>query len=133
MILPKVEKRRKKEWMTTEILKLMEDRKAAKSKDETSYKKLSKKIKAECTKAKEDWLDQQCLLVEKLNAENKSKSLHKEVKNLTGSNTSSRGGNIKDKNKNLLFEKQNLLERRKEYVGELFEDSRCKAPPAIEE
>ena len=74
-ILPKVEKRRKKEWMTAEILKLMEDRKAAKTKDKTLYKKLSRKIKAECTKANEDWLDQQCLLVEKLNAENKSKSL----------------------------------------------------------
>ena len=70
-ILPKVEKRKKKEWMTEEILKLMEDRKAAKTKDEMAYKKLNKKIKAECTKAKEDWLDQQCLLIEQLNKENR--------------------------------------------------------------
>ena len=132
-ILPKIEKRKKKEWMTAEILKLMEDRKAAKTKDEAAYKRLSKKIKAECTKAKEDWLDQQCSLVEQLNAENKSKSLHREVKSLTGSSTSSRGGNIKDKNKNLLFEKQDILGRWKEYVGELFEDNRCQDPPVTPE
>ena len=119
--------------MTAEILKLMEDRKAAKTKDEAAYKRLSKKIKAECTKAKEDWLDQQCSLVEQLNAENKSKSLHREVKSLTGSSTSSRGGNIKDKNKNLLFEKQDILGRWKEYVGELFEDNRCQDPPVTPE
>ena len=119
--------------MTAEILKLMEERKAAKTKDEAAYKRLSKKIKAECTKAKEDWLDQQCSLVEQLNAENKSKSLHREVKSLTGSSTSSRGGNIKDKNKNLLFEKQDILGRWKEYVGELFEDNRCQDPPVTPE
>ena len=78
--LPKVEKRKKKEWMTEEILKLMEDGKAAKTKDEMSYKNLSKKIKAECNKAKEGWLDQQCLLIEQLNKESKSKSLHREMK-----------------------------------------------------
>ena len=130
-LLPKVVKKKKKEWMTEEILQLMDDRKAAKTKDLLSYKKLSKKIKAECTKAKEDWLDQQCSLIEQLNKDNKSKNLHREVKNLTGSCISSRGGNIKDRNKNLLFEKQDILDRWKEYVGELFEDNRCQDPPEI--
>ena len=30
--------------------------------------------------SKRDWLDQQCLFIEQLNKENKSKSLHREVK-----------------------------------------------------
>ena len=125
-ILLKVEKRKKKEWMTEDILKHMEDRKAANTKDEN----LSKKIKAECTKAKEGWLDQQCLLIEQLNKE-KSKSLHKEVKNLSGSCTGSQGGNIKDRNKNILFEKQDILDRWKDYVGEFFEDNRYQDLPVI--
>ena len=53
------------------------------------------------------------------------------MKNITGGNASSRGGNIKDRNSNLLFEKQNILTRLKEYVGELFEDNRCQEPPTI--
>ena len=95
--------------MTEEILNLMEERKAVKNKDETRYKFLSKKIKSECSKAKEEWLDQQCSRIEQMNLENKSKNLHREVKNITGGNASSRGGNIKDRNSNLLFEKQDIL------------------------
>ena len=41
-------------------------------------------------------------------------------------------GNIKDKDSNLLFEKEDILKRWNEYVGELFEDSRCTNPPDVE-
>ena len=56
------------------------------------------------------------------------KNLHSVVKNLLGGNSCSCGGNIKDRNSNLLFEKQDILVRWKEYVAELFEDNQSPEP-----
>ena len=53
------------------------------------------------------------------------------MENLTEICTSSRSGNIEDRNKNIFFEKLHILNRRKDYVGELFEDNRCQDPPVI--
>ena len=57
--------------------------------------------------------------------------MHREVKNIAGTNGSKMMGNIRDRNGNLLFEKQEILNRWKEYIGELFEDNRCESPPTI--
>ena len=83
-ILSKIDKRKKQSWMTDDILNLMDERKDVKMKDPDRYKNLSKRIKSECIKAKVDCIDQQCSIIEKLNSENKSKNLHKEVKVLIG-------------------------------------------------
>ena len=132
-ILPKVERKKKKQWMTEEILGLMEERKLYKNRDDAKYNQLNKQIKAKCIKEKEAWLARQCDEIENLQQSNKMKDMHREVKCITGADTSTMKGNIKSKENKVLFEKEDILNRWKEYVGELFEDNRSKNPPELKE
>ena len=56
------------------------------------------------------------------------KDLHKEVKLICGKNKSSPRGNIKNKDGDVLFEKEDILKRWEEYIGELFHDTRSEIP-----
>ena len=58
-IIPKVEKKTKKKWMTQEILDLMDERRKAKGEPE-KHEKVHEKIKKKCNKAKESWLVNKC-------------------------------------------------------------------------
>ena len=46
--------------MTENILKLMDDRRKFKNKDENKYQEINKRIHKECLLAKEDWMDKNC-------------------------------------------------------------------------
>ncbi|CAF1480925.1 unnamed protein product [Didymodactylos carnosus] len=62
-ILPKVQRDKKKRWMTDDIIKLMEQRRLKKS-HPSEYKLLDKEIKKKCSEAKEKWLNEQCSEIE---------------------------------------------------------------------
>ena len=63
-VLPKKKKKMKNEWMTDEILQLMEKRKYSNNDDE--YKATDKTIKQKCKEAKEKWYNDRCLEIEEL-------------------------------------------------------------------
>ena len=124
-----VERKAKKPWINEEILQLVDDRKAAKGKDEVEYAKLHRKIKKKCKEAKESFLGKKCEDIERLSKANLSKDLHREVRLLVDDKKSSNmRGNIRSKDGTLLFEKDQVLCRWNEYIGELFEDTRPEQP-----
>ena len=112
--------------MTEEILETMKQRKQAKN--TTLYLTLDKKIKKMCKNAKENWCNQKCDEIEEHLKVNGTKQMHQSIKELVGKKKSnSSGGCIKDKEGNMLFEKDKILERWSEYIENLF--SYYRPPP----
>ena len=63
-ILPKIVKKNKKPWISTDILDMMETRKRAKNTQ--SYDEINRQVKRACKIAKENWLEEQCQEIENL-------------------------------------------------------------------
>ena len=105
----------------------MEARKKAKNTPE--YEALNKEIKKSCKAAKEEWFNKKCDDIEHHLNVNGTKKMHDCIKEIAGvTKSSSSTGCIKDKNGNMLFEGDKVLERWAEYVGELFDDARPDLP-----
>ena len=74
---PTVDRIPKKPWISAEILQLMDDRKAVKGRDDKKYTDLDHQIKRKCQKAKEEYFEDHCAVIEKLHSENKTMNLHR--------------------------------------------------------
>ena len=70
IVLPDVDRTAKQKWMTAPILQKMNQRRLAKG-DDDLYNLLHKEIKQDCIEAKEAWLNEQCQLIEQLDAAQK--------------------------------------------------------------
>ena len=64
--LHKMKRRKKKPWMTENILKLMDDRRKVKNIDEHRYQEIKKIIHKEWLLAKEEWMDENCTKIEQM-------------------------------------------------------------------
>lgn len=117
------ENKKKKTWMTEDILELMNERKKYKNIDVIRYKEMDKKIKKEIIKAKEVWLSTKCKEIETLQKTHNTKEIHKKVKEMTGKRMV-RTGCIMNKQGKMVTD----MEERKivwaEYVKELYDDQR---------
>ena len=116
----KVQRKKHKEWMTDEILKMMEERRDLKNSASSTveeYNQKDKEIKKACLQAKEAWFNEKCDEILRLDKCSNSKELHSKVKQVTGSKKKSAGiqACVKDKNGNILFEKEKIEERWTEY------------------
>ena len=111
--LSKPQKQAKKEWMTEEILELMKQRKEQKIKSEAQYQKLEKEIRNKCREAKERWYNKQCEETEELEKGYKMNKMHAKIKDLTNKkhNVKTGSGCIKDKDGNLLCERDEIARR----------------------
>ena len=69
--------------MTAPILQKMNQRRLAKG-DDDLYNLLHKEIKQDCIEAKEVWLNEQCQLIEQLDAAHKTNLMHCQIKEVTG-------------------------------------------------
>ena len=124
---PKQAKVAKQKWMTTDILEMMEERKSAK--DKPDYVRLNKEIQRKCREAKENWISRKCNDIEESDRNNGTKKLHADIKELCGTQRKSQSnGCIKSKEGKILFERDKVLERWSEYVGDLFADTRPALP-----
>ena len=112
--------------MTTEILNLMKIRQTLARKSD-QYKRLNKTIKKKCGEAKESWLNDKCKEIEELRDKD-SKQMHKKIKKMTSSSTHTTTKCIEDKAGNILMEKDEILNRWEEYIGELYDDERGNKP-----
>ena len=128
-VLPQKVRENKQEWMTKEILELMEERKQYKLVDLEKYKEIDKNIIRACRKAKDEWLNQQCQEIENLERQFKSKEMHKKVRDLASKKKSTKGsGCIKNKDGQVLFDQEEIAARWVEYVTELYDDEREPMP-----
>ena len=115
--------------MTDDILNKMGERKAVKGRNEECYQQLNKEISNDCRLAKENWLNEQCREIEDLERQFRTKEMHQKVKQITNkSKTNTNMGCIKDRNGNILFDKEKIAERWVEYIKELYDDNRDPMP-----
>src|SRR5688572_18935550 len=99
-----------------EILDLMEKRRQVADRRSQEYKYIDRNIKKDCNVAKEGWLNNKC---SELEQSKHSSSVHKRIKELTAKviwTTSS--GCIKAKNGDIIMDREKILERWVEYIGE---------------
>ena len=123
--IPKVERKRHKEWMNNDILKMMEERSKLKENGKTEeYDKKDKEIKKACRDAKEKWFNEICEELLLLEKNNNSKEMHAKVKEAIGAKKKKTRlqACIKDKEGKILFETNLIEDRWKEYISELYDD-----------
>ena len=82
-------------------------------------KETNKKIQKAVKKAKEDWIDVECEVIETCLNENNHKRAYQLVKDLT-SEKQGRSTSIQDKSVKCLTEEQEILSRWTEYCSELY-------------
>ena len=126
-IIPKERRRRKKPWITDEILDLMDDRRRLKSIAEVRYRELDRRIQRLCRVKKEEWLNARCKDVEE-SAKVDSRAMATQIRELSGKKRMARSTVIKDRNGDILTERGEVLERWREYVEELYSDQRGDKP-----
>ena len=74
---------KKKEWMTEEILQLMDTRRKYKNRNPDKYRETHGKIKLKIREAKENWLKDKCYEIERLEAKYDFHNMHKEIRHMT--------------------------------------------------
>ena len=120
-LIPTKRRAAKRPWMTEEILNMMEERRTWKDRDINKYREVNRNIHKECYKAKEKWLDTQCKEIEELGKRDQG-LMYEHIAKITGKKKYLRSGAIKSKEGNILTEKEEVKERWKEYVEDLYKD-----------
>ena len=115
----------KKPWITNEIFSLCDQRRVLKEKKKNcpiakkEYSQKNKQVKKEMTKAKENWINEQCEEIENNLVRNNSRKAYDTVKTLTKTKQS-KVNTIKDKDGETLVDKTKILKRWTEYCSELY-------------
>ncbi|XP_071574655.1 uncharacterized protein [Temnothorax nylanderi] len=122
---------RKKEWMTTEILELMTERKVQKP-NPLLYKEINRKIRRKCREAKEQWMSEKCKEIEVLQEKHDAFNVHKKVKEMTNRAQKHQVLTLRDANNEIITGVEAKLQVWKRYVEELFDDDRPNMPPQVD-
>ena len=126
-IIPKEKRRRKKAWITDEILDMMEERRRVKSYSEARYRDLDRRIQSMCKTKKDEWLNARCKEIED-NEKRDSREMASQIRELSGKKGMARSTVIKDRNGDILTDRADVLERWRQYVEELYSDQRGDKP-----
>lgn len=110
----------RKPWMTQNILEMINERNGLRKEDYEKYKQLKNKITEECRKAKNIWLEENCKEIEYCLRKNNTDRAYTKVKSLQPT-TRTRSNIVKNKEGKLLFENEQVSDRWKEYMEELYE------------
>ena len=104
--------KKKKPWISSKTFDLSARKREARRKNDTAeYKKLRSEIQKTIRADKRAWLDEQCSLVGEYDRLHKSKSLFRQIKETKNKNIQSTHLPMKDKNKNTLTDKEEILNR----------------------
>lgn len=117
-------KHKKEDWMTDEILELMNERRKYKTMNNTRYKQLQSQIRRKIREAKETYFSERCNEIEELQSKYDNFNLHKKVKELAGVVKRKYPNILLDKEGKIIIETGQKLRRWKEYIEELFYDQR---------
>ena len=109
------ERRRKKPWVTKDVLDLCDERRDLKKKryeaeGAKEYREANRRVQKAVKKAKEDWIGAQCEEIETCLNKNNSKRAYQLVKDLT-SEKQGRSSTIQDKSGKCLTEEKEILSR----------------------
>ena len=121
-VIPPLKQRAKQKWITEDILNLMDKRRQAKCNNE-NYEAIHKEIRNKCDEAKENWIKEKCKEIE-LHQRSTPKVMYRNIEEIIGKRTCSSTGCLKTKEGSIIMDKEKILERWAEYIGELFEDNR---------
>ena len=123
------ERRRKKPWVTKDVLDLCDERRDLKKKrykaeGAKEYKEANRRVQKVVKKAKEDWIGAQCEEIETCLNKNNSKRAYQLVKDLT-SEKHGKSSTIQVKSGKCLTEEKEILSRWTEYCSELYNYESC--------
>ena len=116
--------RRKKTWITAEILDLCDKRRELRKKifepeGSEKYKAVNNNIKRCMKKAKENWIGEQCSEIEENLRKNNSKRAYQLVEDLT-TVKQGKATTVQDRSGKCLTEERQILNRWTEYCSELY-------------
>lgn len=119
-------KRKKKEWITEEMLEKMNERRKWKNvsteEGKRKYRKLNNELRRETDKAREQWTKEKCDDIERLEKEGRYDLMHKVAMELVFKERSARSGiEIELKDGCVVDEMADVKKRWKEYVEELYD------------
>ena len=122
------ERRRKKPWITKDVLDLCDERRDLKKQQNEAegakeHREANRRIQKAVKKAKEDWIGAQCEEIETCLNKN-SKRAYQLVKDLA-SEKQGRSSTIQDKSRKCLTEEKEILSRWTEYCSELYNYESC--------
>uniref|UniRef100_A0A8D8SXR8 Craniofacial development protein 2 n=1 Tax=Cacopsylla melanoneura TaxID=428564 RepID=A0A8D8SXR8_9HEMI len=115
---------KKKSWMTTEILELMEERRIKKQHDKSGYKIINTEIRRKIREAKELELKEKCAEIEMAQRRYDSFNVHKKVREITGKLKKKTVGKLENEQGEIIIDINEIKETWKNYVEELFADQR---------
>ena len=96
------------------------------------YNLLDREIRQDCRTAKETMLTEQCQAIEQLDTAHKSNLMHSQIKLVNGRKRSNNTTTcIEDKNWVIIMEKDEILSRWSENIGELYNDDNRGDMPGI--
>ncbi|KAI5732155.1 hypothetical protein M8J77_022354 [Diaphorina citri] len=121
--IEKRERSKKQQWMTSEILGLMEKRRHLKQ-NKVAYKEAQKEIRRKIRQAKEEWHAQQCTELEGYDILHDSFNQHKMIRKMVKSKKGNSNGILMNEDNILLLSEDDRLEEWKKYILELFDDDR---------
>lgn len=113
-------------WISNDILDLCDTRRALKKtkhsgpKEATEYRKANKLVRQKMKTAKEQWINDQCEIIEKGMETGNSKSAYTTLKKLTCDQQSHKSPIIEDASGELLTESAAVLKRWTQYCQELY-------------
>lgn len=119
--------RQHKYWITSETITLIEERKKMKAKgvhterEQTLYKRLCKQIQRKCRQDKNNYIQKTCEEIERHHNRGETRDLYKKIKFLTRKFTP-RTLTIEDKSGKILWERNEILERWRDYCAELYNE-----------
>ncbi|XP_030763694.1 craniofacial development protein 2-like [Sitophilus oryzae] len=112
----------KNEWMSEDILKMMEQRRQFKiQNNHNEYKSMQRKILNKIRTAKETWLKERCIEAENLSHLGDSFHLHKKVKEIAGLHHNNSITLIKTDENKIVTETEELLQTWRNYTINLFQ------------
>ena len=128
-VIPERTRNGKQKWMTNEILQLMTRRREAKISDLNLYRQLDRDIRRKCRTAKEVFLNGECERIQQLEHQKRYKMMYDEIRRVTGrGRKSSDTGCLQNARGEILMDTEDILKRWKEYIEELFADTRGLQP-----
>ena len=129
------QRRKRKHWVTPEILDLCDQRRDRKKErgepqGAKDYKEIKRKIRTKMKMAKETWIQGQCQKVEACLRKNNSKKAYQLVKDLT-TEKQGKSTTIQDKSGKCLTEENEILNRWTEYCSDLLCNWKTDGDPII--
>lgn len=120
---------KKKQWMTDEILEMMDERRKLKNADPEAYRQIHGVIKRKIREAKERWMSERCQEIEELDRKHDSFNMYKKVKEVTGRHRKRTTEVITDEEGKLVYELNKKLETWQRYILKLFKDDQRPEKP----